>query len=288
LNANTRQKLLYFLLTLFLFYCIAPYLWLFIQSFVSYEHLSTHPPTFFPHTVDNYLRLFGYLKPTGAYAGNVPPGTAYLGSSIRNSLIASISSTLFAMILASLSAYSFARIRFRGRDLILMLTIALRMLPVVSMIIPIFLIFKFLHLIDTLPALIIVYTATLLPYDIWMLTAFFQAIPSELDDAARIDGCNRLQALTMIALPLAKPGLVAVGIFNFLVCWNEFFVALILTRSETSYTLPVIISMFTNVPQMLPYDYMITAGVVGSLPPLLLAMVFGRHIMKGLVAGALR
>lgn len=147
---------------------------------------------------------------------------------------------------------------------------------------------NFLNLVDSLLGLIIMYVGMLLPYNILMLTTFFQSIPSELDDSARVDGCNRFQTLIKVTMPLTSTGFVAVGIFNFLVCWNEFFIALILTKSEASYTIPVIISMFTNVPQMMPYDYMITAGVICSLPPLILSLIFSKYIIKGLIAGAIK
>lgn len=241
-----------------------------------------------PETFINYLRLFGFAKASGAYAGNVPAGIRYISRSFINSLIVSSLSTTIAIFLASFAAYTFARMKFPGSNKILTLTIALRMLPAVSTIIPIYLMMNFFHLIDNIVALVIMYVAMLLPYDILMLTTFFQNIPSELDDSARIDGCNRLQALIKITMPLASPGLVAVGIFNFLVCWNEFFVALILTRSEASYTIPVVVSMFTNVPQMMPYDYMITAGVISSLPPLIVSLIFSKYLMKGLVVGAIK
>ena len=275
-------------LLLYLFYVAAPYCWLWLQSFISYEHLSTAPPSFVPETIINYLRLFGFVRPSGAYAGNAPAGVQYIGRSLINSLLVSGASTAIAIFLASFSAYTFARIRFRGSNKISTLTIALRMLPATSVIIPIYLMMNFFHLIDSLIGLIVIYTSMLLPYNILMLTTFFRGIPSDLDDSARVDGCNRLQALYRVTMPLAVPGLVAVAIFNFLVCWNEFFIALILTRSEASYTMPVIISMFTNVPQMMPYDYMITAGVVSSLPPLVLSLVFSKYIVKGIIAGAIK
>lgn len=288
MKSRYKLALIYLPLFLYLLYIIAPYCWLCTQSFIPYSHLLTSPPYFMPETPVNYLRLFGFVRPGGAYAGNIPAGVQYVGRSFINSLIVSGLSTVIAIFFASFAAYTFARMEFRGSNKILTLTIALRMLPVTSVIIPIYLMMNFFHLIDSLIALILMYVSMLLPYNILMLTTFFQSIPSNLDDSARVDGCNRLQALLKVTMPLASPGLVAVGIFNFLVCWNEFFVALILTRSEVSYTMPVIISMFTNVPQMMPYDYMITAGVISSLPPLILSLIFSKYMIKGLIAGAIK
>ena len=288
MKRSYKSLLIYsFLLILFL-YIVGPYIWLVLQSFIPYEHLSTYPPHFMPETFTNFLRLFNIIKPSGAYGGNVPPGVRYIARSFFNSLTVSSLSTVIAISLASFSAYTFSRMRFRGTDKILTLTIGLRMLPVTSIIIPIFIMMNFLKLMDNLIALVIMYTAMLLPYNILMLTSFFESIPSDLDDSARVDGCNRLQSLFLVIMPLASPGLIAVAIFNFLVSWNEFFVALILTRSEASYTMPVIISMFTNVPQMMPYDYMITAGVVGTLPPLILSVIFSKYLIKGLISGAIK
>ena len=288
MKSTYKLALIYLFLLALLIYVVGPYVWLILQSFIPYEHLSTFPPHFLPETFTNYLRLFNIVKPSGAYGGNVPPGVQYIPRSFLNSLAVSGISTIIAVFLASLSAYTFSRMKFRGGDKVLTLTIATRMLPVTSIIIPIYIMMSSLKLMDNLVALIIMYTAMLLPYNILMLTSFFESIPSDLDDSARVDGCTRLQSLISVIMPLASPGLVAVAIFDFLVSWNEFFVALILTRSSASYTMPVVISMFTNVPQMMPYDYMITAGVIGALPPLILSLIFSKYIIKGLVAGAIK
>lgn len=288
-RSNRRLLLTYVALFVFLFYVTAPFAWLVDQSFMPYEDLSSAPPSFVPKTVVNYLMLFGFkVQRGGAYAASTPPGVSYVGRAFINSVVVSVSSTSLALLIAFFSAYTFAMMRFRGRDRLLGSTIALRVMPIMSIIIPLYLMMDSLKLVDTLAALIIVYVALLLPYDIWMLTTFFQTIPLDLDEAARIDGCKRVESLFKIIIPLARPGLIAVGLFNFLLSWNELFSALILTKSEASYTFPVIISMFTNVPQMLPYDYMIVAGVVGALPPLILATLFNRYLVKGLLVGAIK
>jgi multiple sugar transport system permease protein len=222
------------------------------------------------------------------YTGNNPPGLEYITRALINSVVVSFFSTFIAIFLASPAAYTFAKMRFRGRGTIFCATIGFRILPVTALMVPIYLMMNFLHLIDRLVSLVIMHTVMLLPYNIWMLTTFFQSIPSDLDDAAQIDGCNRLQSLFKVILPIVKPGIAAVVIFDFLVSWNEFLLALILTKSPKSYTLPVVISMFTNIPQMMPYDYMLSAGVVGSIPPVLIALIFSRLMIKGIISGSIK
>jgi len=164
--------------------------------------------------------------------------------------------------------------------------LATQMIPAVGIIIPIYVIMMNLHLLDTHLGLFVTYSSFVLPLMIWIMMGYFQTIPIDIEDAARIDGCSRLGALVRVVLPLAAPGLAATGIFAFIVAWNEFFFALILTETATK-TLPVLISEFST---KFGADYvmMSTGGILASLPPVILALTFQRFIIKGLTGGAIK
>lgn len=266
-----------------------PFIWLVIQSLQTNEQLITSPPRILPN-VDpfiNYKAIFlGELY--GMYEVMVPTQIFWIPRSILNSCIVSICSTIVCLFIAAPAAYTFATVRFRGRDNVMFLTILTRTLPVAAVILPLFLMMKHFRLIDTYGSLIMIYVGALAPYTIWMLTSYFQTIPMDLIDAARIDGSSRLQTLTKIVLPLSLPGLATAFLFNFLLSWNEFFVALIMTKSPNTYTLPVVISMFATLPQMIPYSLMIASAVSAALPPVIITLIFQKYIVSGLLMGAVK
>jgi ABC-type glycerol-3-phosphate transport system permease component len=160
-----------------------------------------------------------------------------------------------------------------------------QMLPGASVIIPLFQLLQKIGLYDTHLGLILVHTALLLPFVIWLLYGFFLGIPREVEDAALIDGCSRLQALRKVILPLALPGIGATALFAFLGSWNEFFFALLLTSSDSAKTIPVGIGLFVG-EYLDVWNQMAAAAVLFSLPPLILFMLTRKTFVKGLVAGA--
>jgi multiple sugar transport system permease protein len=161
------------------------------------------------------------------------------------------------------------------------------MLPGASVIIPLFQLLRTAGLYDTHLGLILVHTAVLLPFVIWLLHGFFSGIPTEVEDAALIDGCSRLEALRRVILPLALPGLGATALFAFLGSWNEFFFALILTNTDATQTIPVGIGLFVGEFEDV-WNQMSAAAVLFSIPPLILFMAMRRTFVRGLAAGALQ
>jgi ABC-type glycerol-3-phosphate transport system permease component len=161
------------------------------------------------------------------------------------------------------------------------------MLPGASVIIPLFQLVTAAGLYDTLVGLILVHTAIMLPFVIWLLSGFFSGIPREVEDAALIDGCSRVSALWRVILPLALPGLGATALFAFLGSWNEFFFSLLLTTSDTARTIPVGIGLFVGEYQDV-WNQMSAAAVLFSIPPLLLFLLVRKTFVKGLAAGALQ
>jgi multiple sugar transport system permease protein len=212
----------------------------------------------------------------------------FIPRSILNSFLVAIATAALSVLFGSFTAYTLSRVRFRGSRSVMVGVLAIRMLPPIGLIVPIYLILDTAHLIDSLVGLAFTYTAFMLPYSIWILYLYFEAIPMDMEDAARIDGCSRFQTVFKIVMPLSIPGITACSLFNLLMVWNEFFLALIITKSVASYTLPVIVSMFTQTFIMQPFDLMLAAAVLGFTVPLILALFFQRYIVSGLTMGAFK
>jgi multiple sugar transport system permease protein len=206
---------------------------------------------------------------------------------LRNSLVVASAVTLISLVVGSLAAYALVRINTPFREGILIGIMGTRMIPEVSLVIPLYILAARLRLLNTPPVLIATYLCFALPFAIWLMAAFFQTIPMELEDAALIDGCSRLKILFQIILPISAPGLVSTAIFVFLTAWDEFFFALIFTSTVAAKTVPVAIAEFTG-RYVVDVTAMMTGGVLAAIPPVLLALVFQRYIVRGLTAGAVK
>jgi multiple sugar transport system permease protein len=169
----------------------------------------------------------------------------------------------------------------------LLLFLSTYMLPPIAILISLYLTMVQLHLLDTRLGLILVYCSFITPFVLWIMSGYFRSIPRDLEDAARIDGCSRVGALFRVVLPLARPGLLATGLFGFLLAWDEFLYALVFTSSLSSKTIPVAIAEFTG-RHAVDFGMMATGGVLASLPPLVIAFVFQRYIVGGLASGAVK
>jgi multiple sugar transport system permease protein len=187
----------------------------------------------------------------------------------------------------SLAAYALVRIAFRFRQTLLIGILGTRMIPEVSLVIPLYILASQLRILNTRYILVATYLSFALPFTIWLMAAFFETIPVELEDAGRIDGCTRLGILFRIIIPISGPGLVSTAIFVFLLAWDEFFFALIFTSNLAAKTVPVAIAEFTG-RYVVDITAMMTGGVLAALPPVILALVFQRYIVRGLTAGAVK
>ena len=287
------KKILLFVAALFVFlYIVAPFSWVVITSLMSETEASSVPPHWIPDnpTLKNYA-----LFVTGGKGGEAaktsdawsPQSVKRLPVAFRNSSIVAISVALLNLSMGAPAAYALARLRFRGSNLMLMGYLFSRMLPGLSLIIPMYLIIRKLGLLDTLPGLVLPYTALTLPFTIWILRSYFMTLPRELEDAAKVDRCNWFNMMWRVFLPVAAPGLVASAMFSFMASWKEFLFALIFSSSMAAKTVPVIVAEF-NDPQVVPRTIMNASGVVAVIPPLLLAVLFQRLIIQGLVAGSVK
>jgi multiple sugar transport system permease protein len=208
-------------------------------------------------------------------------------ATLRNSLIIATSVTAISLVVGSLAAYALVRINTPFRSGVLIGIMSTRMIPEVSLVIPLYIMAARLRLLNTPMVLIATYLCFALPFAIWLMAAFFQTIPMELEDAALIDGCSRVKILFQIILPISTPGLVSTAIFVFMTAWDEFFFALIFTSTVAAKTVPVAIAEFTG-RYVVDVTAMMTGGVLAAIPPVLLALIFQRYIVSGLMSGAVK
>jgi multiple sugar transport system permease protein len=260
------------LIVLFI-YIVGPFLWVLNASFQTRVELFSRPPTWLPSSL--YLKNYQDVL-----------GDRSLLKCLRNSALTASSTTLAALCIGSLAAYAFARLRLPAKSSLFLGILGTQMLPGVAILIPLYVIMRKLGLVYTYQGLILGYLTFTLPYVIWLLRAYFLSIPVEIEDAARIDGCTRLGAIFRVVIPLSAPGFVSTGIFAFIGAWNEFMIASILTNDVTK-TFPVRIAQFIG-EESTAYEHMFSASVIGTLPILVLVILFQRYIVKGLTEGGVK
>ena len=277
------EKLLYFLLTIpVLIFIFFPILWLLSASLSTQVELFTVPPHWIPEhpTLKNYADIF---FPSQA-ASSVPRTFAI---ALLNSMKIASAVTIICILIGSLAAYALVRIPFGLNRTIQLGLIATRMIPEVSLILPLFIIASSLQLINKPIVLILTYMSFALPYAIWLMAAYFQSVPVDLEDAARLDGCSRLGILFRVVMPISVPGLVSTAMFVFLLAWDEFFYALIFTSTLQAKTVPVAIAEFVG-RYVVNVNGMMAGGILAAIPPVLVALIFQRYIVSGMTAGAVK
>jgi multiple sugar transport system permease protein len=279
-NSVLDQVVTYAGAALIVIIVLAPLFWLFISSISTLSELLNVPVHWIPQqpTFERYRQI---LYATGT------DSAAVFRRSMLNSFIIASSVTIICVSLGSLAAYSFARLRFAGQGKLMYVMLFSYMLPPIMIMVPLYSIMGRLKLMDTLQGLIIVYCALIMPFAVWIMRGYFLTIPSDLEDAALIDGCTRLGALFRVVLPLSAPGLVATALFCFLASWEEFLLALVFTSSPSAKTIPVAISEFVG-RHAIDYGMMATGGVVAAIPPILIALIFQRYLISGLTSGAVK
>ena len=227
------------------------------------------------------------------YIDILTPGTATsevaktFKITLRNSLVVASSVTVISLVVGSLAAYALSRMVIPFRQGMLLGIMGTRMIPEVSLVIPLYILAAQFNMLNKPPVLILTYLSFALPFAIWLMAAFFETIPVELEDAARIDGCSRIRTLFAIILPISAPGLVSTALFIFLTAWDEFFFALIFTSTVAAKTVPVAIAEFTG-RYVVDVGGMMTGGVIAAIPPVILSLIFARYIVSGLTAGAVK
>jgi multiple sugar transport system permease protein len=274
----------YAFVLMLVFAVLAPFVWMVISSISPQVELTKKPPHWIPE--EPTLRRFRALIFGAAEGQSMPVATERFVSALVNSLLISSITTLVCIAAGSAAAYALVRLPVPGKQHFLVGMLGAQMLPIIVIIIPLYLLMQAARLVDTRQGLILLYSGFMLPTVIWIMVSYFQTIPVELEEAAMIDGCSRIGTLLKIVMPLSGPGIVAVAAFTFLSSWNEFFIALIITASRAK-TITVIVTEFAT--QFgIDYGLMTTGGVIGSIPPLILAFLLQRYIVQGLTAGAMK
>ncbi len=261
---------------LILVWCLLPVVWILSLSFKPVSETTVGSPQFLPKTwtVQNYKDIIANPDFTRA---------------LLNSFGIALISTALAVLFATFAAYAIARLEFRGKRLVLSLALAIAMFPVVSLVGPLFDMWRVVGLFNTWPGLIIPYMSFTLPLAIWTLSAFFREIPWEMEQAAQVDGATSWQAFRKVIVPLAAPGVFTAAILTFFFAWNEFVLAISLTSTTAARTVPAQLSYFVGPdPFNPPYSQLATASVVVTIPVVLIVLLFQRRIVAGLTAGAVK
>ena len=284
---------------LFVAYVLAPIAWLVSSSIQSEHEIISKPPHWIPQspTLQNFAAIFAAKDKTVTYetrkaadpasGGFIPSTASNLLPAMLNSFIVASAVVVLNLLVGVPAAYAMAKIHFRGRKASIYAILATRVIPDIALVVPFFLFIRNLGLLDSIWSLIITYLAVTVPFSVFVLVSYFESLPDELDKAARVDGCSRLQTLLRVYLPLARPSLVAVILFTFLASWNEFLLALIFTQTPASQTLPIIVASFTS-DFTISFSFINAAGVLAIVPPIMLALVFERYIVAGLTTGAVK
>ena len=257
-------------------FCLAPVMWQILTSFKVNQDISQLPTIYFPSriTFDHYVELF-VSRPFWRY--------------ILNSAFVSIISTFLSLAVGAPAAYALARLRPWGGKFILGGILIVTLFPGILLFLGLLEVIQKLHLGNNYLALIIPYTAINLPLTILVLRSFFEQLPKELEDSARMDGYNTLQMLVKILLPMTVPALVTTGILTFIFAWNEFIFALTFITRDEMKTIPVAAAQISGASTFeIPYGSIAAATVVGTLPLVILVLFFQRKIVQGLTAGAVK
>ncbi|PWM36842.1 MAG: carbohydrate ABC transporter permease [Clostridiales bacterium] len=268
-------KLLRFvLLAIFLFATIFPFYWLILTSFKSRQEINSPEIHFWPAepTVQNYITAFKQTR---------------FDVFIGNSAYVTIISSLLVLIIAILGGYALSRYQFRFKNLIMGIFLVSQMVPLVIAIIPMFILYSKVGLIDNLLSLIISYTVSNVPFCMITMSSFFKRIPVSLEEAAQIDGCNRFQSVLRVVLPVMLPGIVAVFVFAFTGCWNELFYSIMMINSENLRTIPAGLMNFVQ-KYDIDWGQMTAAATVTLIPVTVMFFLVQKHIVAGLTAGAVK
>jgi multiple sugar transport system permease protein len=260
--------------TIVIIVALIPVLWLASLSFKDPSTIADG--SFLPHkwTLANYRGIFQ---------------TSLFTRALVNSIGISLIATVLAVVVGSMAAYAIARLRFPGKPVLIAVTLLIAMFPAISLVSPLFNLWRQLGLFDTWPGLIIPYLTFSLPLAIYTLSAFFREIPWELERAAQVDGATPFQAFRQVIAPLAAPGMVTTAILVFIFCWTDFVYAISLTSTSNSQTVPAAIAFFSGASQFqTPIGSIAAAGVVITIPIVLFVFFFQRRIVAGLTSGAVK
>lgn len=267
-------------LTFFLTSILFPFYWMVSSSFKTYAEIGGREPVYIPSALrwEAYQELFGYWN---------------FGRNVLNSIKVAVPTALIAVILSTLGAYAAARLKFRGKELMLNSILIVYLFPGILLVIPLFAMLSQIgtrlgfEVQDNLGVLVLTYLAQTLPVALYMLANYFRTIPAEIEQAGLIDGCSRMEVIWRITLPLSIPALVSVSIYTFMIAWNEFLYALVFLNDRTMFTMPIQINTIFNDPSPRPHVVM-AASTIMTLPVVILFLALERFLEEGLTAGGVK
>lgn len=271
---NIWMLLMYGLSAVFLLIFLFPYLYMLLSSFKPASEVISTTPTLFPSsfTLENYGSLSEHADMVKFFG---------------NSILAAVFSTIICLILGSMASYAISRTAAsKLSSFFLVLVLCLKMIPMASISVPIYSLIQKLGFYDSLPALILVYTAVNMPFVLWMMTSFFKAIPLTLDEAASIDGASPITTFRKVILPITASGIISTGIFTFLLAWNDFLLALLITSNDAK-TVPVALSEFLTA-YNLDLGPMTAAASLFSLPVIVISFILQKYLVSGMMAGSIK
>ena len=261
-------------LALMFLWTAIPFYWMVVTSLKHDKEIYGYEATLIPEspTIANYITIL--------------QDSPYL-LFLRNSTVVAVCSTLLSIIIASLGAYAIARLNFPGRALLARLLVCTYLVPGSLLFIPLFALMSTLHLLDSLSGLTIVYLGADVPFATWLLMGYFRSVPVELEEAALVDGCNRITALIRVVLPVAMPAIVVVTFFAFTRAWNEFLYAYVFTSTNQAKTITTGLVNFMSA-DVFYWGPLMASTVLSALPPVIMFLLLQRWVVKGLTLGAVK
>jgi multiple sugar transport system permease protein len=286
----------YIAAALMIFWVLFPIYWMTNLSLQSEKEIYTVPPYYMPPNpnLNNYWFCFNiqaaiqyYMEQRMSLFLFIPGAIKEFPRAIINSIIVAIVVMIYNLVAGTLGSFALTRIRFKGAMPLFYASIVGRLLPPVVIAVPYYVIVRSLGLLDTLVSVIMVHIMFTLPFTIWILNTYLLAIPTDIEDAARVDGYTYFEILRKVTLPVIKPAIVAVAITSFMISYGEFFFALLLTKTAASRTIPVIIGSAMAEPRVVK-GLICAMGVIAMLPAVAIIIIFRRYLIRGLVAGAIK
>jgi len=310
-RAGSKLLKFYVPLVLYLIFLLFPFYWMVSSSFKTSAEIAAREPAFVPETLrpDAYLELFDpsleyaeytwnhiWYRLLGGYSVQFDAASDRFqdfGINVINSIVVAVPTALIAVILSMMGAYAIARLKFKGKDFMLNSVLLIYLFPGILLIIPLFAMLSQISqwigfdVQDNLWVLIFLYLAQTLPVALYILANYFRTIPDEIEQAALIDGCTRMGVIWRVTMPLSVPALVSVGIYTFMIAWNEFLYALVFLNDRFMFTMPIKINAIFNDPSP-RMQVVMAASVVMSLPVMILFLAMERYLAEGLSAGGVK
>ncbi|ELZ61327.1 MULTISPECIES: carbohydrate ABC transporter permease [unclassified Haloferax] len=264
----------YAVLGLYFIFLLLPVAYMLLVTFTSQEFLYSTQliPSLGDFTIQNYL----IVLQTGAFQGY-----------FVNSVVIAVSTTALTLVVGTLAAYSLSRFEFPGRQSILLSFLATQMLPLVLILIPFFLLMFSLNLIDSYLGIVIAHSVGGIPLGTWLLKGYFDDIPTSLDEAAKMDGCSRLDILWRIIVPLSLPGIAVAGFYTFILSWNDYLLVSILSQTAATRTLPFGLQLFQS-QNTVAWELLLTAATITIVPVVVLFAFVQSYIVEGLASGGMK